>query len=309
MSNGQVAAVIVRWKSGDEIEACLRTLVSCQPLAPSEIVLVDAGSDDGGAQHLARTFPGIHVEALSENPGFAGAANHGVRSTTAETVFLLNPDTEILGQALSVLAAHLDQHPDLAGVVPLLENVDGSVQHRWQLKDFPTVRDLGLGRSGRPQFNRAPGEPTTVCQPAAAAWLVRRKVWDALDGLDQSFFPAWWEDVDFCARLHAKLKDPSFPWNEPWQVVPEARVRHIGGSSVGSLGNRAFLEAYFCNLLRFAGRHHSRAFPVILKRLRLALMVRAVVRPSRFWDYRAVLRALGTDGRDRFGSSTSETGL
>ncbi len=287
-----VAAVVVRWKGSDEVERCLRSLLSSEPTAPSEIVLVDAGSDDGGAQRLARTFPEVQVEALPENPGFAGAAKHGVSATTAENVFLLNPDTEMLGSAMAVLVAHLEDHPDLAGVVPLLENVDGSSQHRWQLKDLPTCRDLGLGRSGRPAFDRCPEQPTTVAQPAAAAWLIRRTVWDALGGLDQAFFPAWWEDVDLCARLCEMVRDPACTWNEPWRVVPHARVRHIGGSSVGSLGNQAFLEAFYGNLLRFAERHHPQNLPAIRRRLRLGLMIRGLLRPARFRGYRGVARTL-----------------
>lgn len=298
MSRARIAAVVVRWKNGEEIEVCLRSLMSCPALGPSEIVLVDAGSGDGGAEHLARTFPEIRIEALPDNPGFAGAANHGVTSTDAEMVFLLNPDTEILGPALSVLAAHLDTNPDLVGVVPLLENTDGSIQHRWQLKHFPTEHDLGMGRSGRPQFRRAPENPTTVCQPAAAAWLIRREVWDSLGGLDQSFYPAWWEDVDFCARLRDKLKDPSFSWNKPWRVVPEARVRHVGGSSVKNLGKGDFLKAFFSNLLHYAGCHHPQQLPMIRKRLRLALMVRAVGRPHHFRSYKEVWRALESENSD-----------
>lgn len=288
----EVTAVVVRWKGGDEIERCLRSLVSTRPNTPAEIVLVDAGSGDGGAQRLTRTFPEIRVEALSRNPGFAAAANHGVAATSAEMILLLNPDTEVLGRALKILTAHLEEHPDLAGVVPLLENVDGSSQHLWQLKDLPTRRDLGLGRSGRPAFSHSPERPATIPQPAAAAWLIRRKVWDALDGLDRSFFPAWWEDVDFCARLHDRLKDPAFPWNEAWRVVPEARVRHVGGSSVSSLGARAFLEAFYANLLKYAERHHPRQFPSIRRRLRFGLMIRGLLRPSGLGDYWGVLRTL-----------------
>ena len=288
-----VAAVVVRWKGGDEIERCLRSLLSTDPEAPSEIVLVDAGSGDGGAERLARAFPEVQVEGLPENPGFAGAANHGVKVTTAEYIFLLNPDTEISGPALNILTTHLEGHPDLAGVVPLLENIDGSSQHRWQLKNLPTGRNLGLGHSGRAAFARRPRRPIPVAQPAAAAWLIRRTVWDALGGLDRSFFPAWWEDVDFCARLHDRLKDPAFPWNEAWQVVPKARVRHIGGSSVGSLGNRAFLEAFYGNLLLYAERHHPQKLPAIRRRLRFGLMVRGLLSPSRLGDYRSTNKRLG----------------
>ncbi len=301
-----VAAVVVRWKGGDEIERCLRSLLSTHPKAPSEIVLVDAGSGDGGAESLAQAFPEVQVEALSENPGFAGAANHGVKVTTAENVFLLNPDTEILGPALNILMTHLEDRPDLAGVVPLLENIDGSSQHRWQLKDLPTGRNLGLGHSGRAAFARRPRRPISVAQPAAAAWLIRRPVWDALGGLDQSFFPAWWEDVDFCARLHDRLKDPAFPWNEAWNVVPKARVRHVGGSSVGSLGTLAFLEAFYGNLLLFAERHHLKKFPAIRRRLRLVLTVRGLLRPSRFRDYRHVKTRLAKISRDRLARECSK---
>ncbi len=286
------AAIVVRWKGGREVERCLRSLVSSEPIRPTEIILVDAGSDDGGAQLLAQAFPEIQVEALSENPGFAAAANHGVSVSTAENIFLLNPDTEIMRSALAFLTNFLEKQPDLAGVVPLLENTDGTSQYRWQLKELPTVRDLGRGRSGRPEFGSIPQHSVAVAQPAAAAWLVRKSVWEALGGLEQSFFPAWWEDVDFCARLQEWVKDPACPWNTGWRVEPQARVRHTGGSSLGSLGKSAFLEAFYGNLLRYAKRRHPVDLSDIRKRLRRNLLIRAILNPSRCGDYRRVRRGL-----------------
>ncbi|MEN8164118.1 MAG: glycosyltransferase family 2 protein [Acidobacteriota bacterium] len=302
-----VAAVVVRWKGGEEVERCLRSLMDNGPPSLTEIVLVDAGSGDGGGQRLAQAFPEIQVDLLPENPGFAGAANHGVKATTAEYIFLLNPDTEVHPQALKMLVASLEKRPDLAGVVPLLENTDGSSQHRWQLKDFPTRKDLGLGRSGKPAFKHRPEHQATVAQPAAAAWLIRRTVWDALGGLDQAFFPAWWEDVDFCLRLCEMVKDPACALNETWRVVPQARVRHAGGSSVESLGDQAFLEAFYGNLLRFAERHDPQHLPAIRRRLRRGLMARALLKPSRFRAYRGVLRGLDTGREGRVGNSKLET--
>jgi glycosyltransferase involved in cell wall biosynthesis len=294
MNAGRIAAVVVRWKGGEEVERCLRSLETEDPAKPDEIVLVDAGSADGGAEHLAKVFPSIRVEALGENPGFAGAANLGVRRTSAEIILLLNPDTEILPGALDLLTTHLLEHPRLAGVVPLLENTDGSSQFRWQLKELPTPRDLGRGHSGKPTLKRRPTGPTTVSQPAAAVWLIRRQVWDALQGFEPAFFPAWWEDVDFCARLQWLVTDPTSPWNEAWQVIPSAGVRHEGGSSVSSLGHRAFLDAFFGNLLKYAHRHHHRELPAIRKRLRHTLITRGILRPSRFRDYLRASKKLGT---------------
>jgi predicted glycosyltransferase involved in capsule biosynthesis len=39
-----------------------------------------------------------------------------------------------------------------------------------------------------------------VEQPAGAFLMVRRAVWQELGGFDESFFPLWFEDVDFCRR-------------------------------------------------------------------------------------------------------------
>ncbi len=30
--------------------------------------------------------------------------------------------------------------------------------------------------------------------------MVRRDVWEVWDGMDESFWPIWFEDVDFCRR-------------------------------------------------------------------------------------------------------------
>ncbi len=283
MNPGDVSAVVVRWRGGTEVERCLGSLLELDD-APAEIVLVDSGSGDGGAERLGRLFSAVRIEALDSNPGFAGAADHGVSVTGSPLVLLLNPDTEVLGGALQSLADHLGANPGTAGVVPLLENPDGSTQHRWQLRHLPTWKDLAVGRPGRAAFGRAPDRPVGVAQPAAAAWMIRREAWDALGGLDRSYFPAWWEDVDFCTRLDRRLNEPGFPWNQGWHVVPDARIRHLGGSSVAGLGRRAFLEAYHRNLLRYARIHHPDRLPVIRRGLRLSLIVRGILRPSRFVD-------------------------
>lgn len=276
MNRPGLSVVVVRWRGGDETLRCLRSVREAEPDLP--ITLVDAGSGDGGAERLGRRFPEIRVEALEHNPGFSGAANHGIESTEGRFIALLNPDTELPGPTLSILAGFLRQHPLAAGAVPLLDGFDGSSQHRWQLKHLPTALDLALGRSGRPAFSRPPRTPQPVAQPAAAAWVIRREAWESLGGFDVSFVPAWWEDVDFCLRLDALTRVSSAPWNQAWMVVPGARVRHAGGSSVGHLGDRAFLEAYFGNLIRYTHKHHEKSFPAIRKGLRASLYLRSLLR-------------------------------
>lgn len=287
-----IVAVVVRWRGGDEVSSCVRSLLAHGGGRLAGVTLVDSGSGDGGAQRLAAEFPDVRVLALEDNLGFAHAANRGASGHREDYVLLLNPDTEVRPGSLAELAAGLDDHPELSGTVPVLEGSDGRSQDRWQLRRLPSLLRLSTGRPGAPAFVTAPAEPLTVQQPAAAAWLVRRSVWEALGGLDEGFAPAWWEDVDFCARLETRLGTGSFPTSRGFMVRPRSRMLHHGGSSVASLGDEAFKVAYTRNLLRYAALHHNRGYSGIRAGLRVTLAIQALVRPGQRHACLTALRAL-----------------
>jgi GT2 family glycosyltransferase len=290
VSSCTIAVVVVRWRGGDEVDRCLASVLSNGGERLADVILVDSGSGDGGAERLAVAFPDVRVIALTENRSFAWAAGQGVAATSADYLLLLNPDTTVLPGSIDVLAGFLDQHPEAAGAVPLLENPDGSSQHRWQLRRLPSLLRLAAGLPGAPAFPGGVGpEPQKVEQPAAAAWLLRRSVWDDLGGFDPGFAPAWWEDVDLCQRLY---RSGSRLW-----VVPAARVVHLGGSSLSHLEDSRFLIAYHSNLLRFARRHHRRWLWLIRACVRLSLLLWAVSRPARRDAYRKTRRAIGEKRR------------
>jgi GT2 family glycosyltransferase len=282
------AAVVVRWRGGEEIDACLASLLEHGGTVLDRVILVDSGSGDGGAARLAAGFPDVEVVALPVNRSFAHAVNTGVARVETDAILLLNPDTELAAGGISILADALVNRPDAAGVVPMLVNPDGSSQHRWQLRRLPTAFRLATGRPGAPAFDRPPTTESPVAQPAAAAWMIRRDVWRALEGFDESFAPAWWEDVDLSARLDAAITRPDFPAETGFIVVPSVRVRHLGGSSLVSLDDEAFLTAFARNLLRYAAAHHRRRLAMIRFCLRWSLTFRALVRPS---SRRALLAA------------------
>ena len=297
MSGRPVAAVVVRWRGGNEVAACLQSLLDHGGSGLDEIVLVDSGSADGGAERLAARFPSITSVALVDNLSFAYAVNQGASRCADHDLLILNPDTQMTPGVVTSLVAHLRGHPQIAGVVPMLVDPDGSTQHLWQLRRLPTVSRLALGLPGPSQFSAssAPDQPTAADQPAASAWLVRRRVWDALGGLDQIFAPAWWEDVDFCARLADSVGTGGFSASSGFEVVPEARVIHIGASSLEHLSAERFLTIYYRNLLRYATRHHRVHLGLIRAGLALSLRVRALVRPADRRAYLETLRALRGD--------------
>ena len=67
-------------------------------------------------------------------------------------------------------------------------------------------------------------------QPAGACLAVTRSVWESVGGMDPAFFPVWFEDVDFCARLlesGAKIV-----------YCPAARFQHSWSPQRGATGVR-----------------------------------------------------------------------
>jgi N-acetylglucosaminyl-diphospho-decaprenol L-rhamnosyltransferase len=297
MTSFRTAAVVVRWRGGDEVDRCLRSLLQHGGRELERVVLVDSGSADGGAERLAAAFPEVEVVTLDENRSFAFAANRGADRSDSPGLLLLNPDTELTPGAVDTLIDELARRPEAAGVVPLLAGADGAPQHRWQLRRLPGPLRLATGRGGAAQFRgAAPAEPAMVEQPAAAAWLVRRAAWNELGGLAECFAPAWWEDVDFCARLRG-LGGKRGTAGVGFWVVPGARVAHRGGSSLAQLTDSEFLVAYHRNLLRYAERHHPHRFAAIRTILLLSLCSRALLRPSRREAYRATADALAATRR------------
>jgi len=293
MTTGRVTAVVVRWRGGREVDRCLDSLLAHGGPELARVVLVDSGSGDGGAERLRAAFPRVEILPLPENRSFAWAASRGADRCDGPFLLLLNPDARVEPRALDELVSMLEHRESAAGVVPLLVNADGSSQHCWQLRRLPSVNRLALGLAGPPQFgSNPPDDPRLVAQPAASAWLIRKFAWDSLHGLDPLFAPAWWEDVDFCARLAAAVETGDVQLTEGFSVVPSARVVHEGGSSLGSLSDIGFLTAYHVNLLRYSERHHPNSVGLIRTGLVLSLGARALARPARRSAYIETVRVV-----------------
>jgi GT2 family glycosyltransferase len=78
---------------------------------------------------------------------------------------------------------------------------------------------------------------------------VRADAFRAAGGFDETFVPAWFEDVDLSARLLER--GPIVYW-------PAARFRHAGGRSAEALGYARFLPLYYRNAIRYRRKRYSR---------------------------------------------------
>jgi GT2 family glycosyltransferase len=274
---------VVHWNGDDE----LLTLVESWPDDPRfELLVVDNSRAVQGKISDNRVFE------PKENLGFGGAVNTALELVDAPAILVLNSDARPAQGALESLLEGLELHPDAAGLAPRLVSADGSTQHCWQLRPIPSLSTLLLQSLMIPAGRGPKVEPpagTVVEQPAAAALVLRRSVLEEIEGFDEAFFPAWFEDVDLARRL----KDAGR------QVVywPAATFEHGLGTTVPKLGYGRFLWIYYRNLERYLRKHHSRAMAILARLLTAAaasvrLPWLAVRTPSRATCRRDAARGL-----------------
>ena len=239
-----------------------------------ELIVVDNGSD-GGPGELAAGRSNVRVLDPGRNLGFAAAVNRGAAQGGADLVLILNPDAVPQPGALEALVQGIESHPGAAGLAPRLVGADGGPQAAWQLRRLPGFGTLvGYCCFVEPAAAPAPPAGAPVEQPAACALLLRRAAFENAGGMDERFWPAWFEDVDLARRL-ADRGERVLYW-------PKAVFRHGLGGSVPRLGYGGFLAAYYRNLDRYARRHHGRGAALLLRVvLTGAAVMRILVLPLR----------------------------
>ncbi|GAB4234892.1 MAG: glycosyltransferase family 2 protein [Acidobacteriota bacterium] len=260
--------VVVNWNSGPLLERLLDSLEALRAQIAS-CVVVDNASSDGSEGAALRE--GVELLRFPENRGFAAAANAGVARGAATFFLLVNPDVEVRAPSVRGLCRELERRPEAGLACGRLVDAQGRSQFAFQVRSLPTLgravaENLFLDHLWPRRTPAEPAVPIEVEQPAAAAWLVRRAAWEALGGLDEGFFPAWFEDVDFCRRLR----------RAGWRMwyFPQYEFRHSGGYSVERLGRERFHRHFRRNELRYWRKHHPAAASLLWLPNRLGLLLR-----------------------------------
>ncbi len=281
-----VCAIVVNYNSGRRLGSCLRNLSLARVDLLDEIALevrvIDNASADESGEQLASMFTGVRGFSFSleeRNLGFAGAINKAAAETAADALLILNPDTLIHADAIRALASEMKRQPEIGALAPILTSLDGELQRSYTLRRFPTIGTTLIELFGihrifpsnvwtrklymlddpvienyleRIESNvNEPGEnsekPLLVDQPAAACLLVRKSAFDAVEGFSEQYWPAWFEDVDFCKRLRTKGFLSA--------ITNSASVLHEGGYSTDTLKEGSFQRIWYRNLLCFWKLH------------------------------------------------------
>ncbi len=264
-----LSIVIVNWNVRELLRHALESAYASWGDRPGmEVIVVDNASHDGSPEMVREHFPQVKLVASDENLGFTRGNNRGLAEATGDFVLLLNPDVDVLDDALPRLVAYIRDHPRAGMVGPLLLNADGTVQP--SRRRFPTLPVLflestwleGLAPRAVARYHladRPAGEEQPVDWITGAAMLTRREVVEQVGGMDEGFF-MYSEELDWCRRIE----------EAGWEIAytPEARIVHHEGKSSEQVV--AARHVYFqSSKVRYARKYHG---PRVAEALRLSLL-------------------------------------
>ncbi len=226
-----LSIVILSWNVRDLLDRCLTSIRSDR--YAYEIVVVDNASRDGSVALVRAKYPQVVLIANAENCGFTGGNNQGIEAAQGRAVLVLNPDTEIVGEAIDRMMGYLDHHPEVGALGPALLNPDRSIQS--SRRRFPTLTTAFFESTWLQGL--APGSiltryymddvPSDTVQEVdwlnGACTLFRRAALDQVGLYDAQNFFMYSEELDLCRRIKAS----------GWKIVylPDAQVVHDVGKS------------------------------------------------------------------------------
>ena len=275
----KLLVVIVNYKTPDLTVECLQSLAAEIPLVsgPTRVVVTDNASGDGSVEKIRAAIDQHHwnwasVMPLPINGGFAYGNNRGIEPALAadsekpQYVYLLNPDTVVLPDALRELINFMEANPQVGLAGGRAVNPDGSVRNsafrfHTVLSELEGSIRLGLVSKLLKEHIVAsppPDEPAQVEWVSGASMMVRREVFEKIGLLDEGYF-MYFEETDFCLRA-SKAGWPTW-------YVPSSKIIHLVGQSSGVTGTKRTAKRrpayWFKSRHRYFRRHYG-AFRTLL---------------------------------------------
>ncbi len=185
--------IITTFKSEDIIDDCLKNLpVECKK------IVVENSSNSKLKSNLEFKYKNLECFIMEQNVGYGKANNFGVKKSTTEYVFIINPDVILTSEKFEEIISNL-------------RNISFSIA-------APIVKDIKVN------FDKK--KILQVDYVRGYAMIIKREVALSIP-FDENIF-LYLEEIDFCKRAKSK--------NEKILLV-NSEIKHLGGLSHGNRGD------------------------------------------------------------------------
>lgn len=244
-----VSIIIVNYHSSDMVIECIQSILEKTTGVSFEIIVVDNASGDGIKDKIEQKFgKKIQVVLSDTNLGFGKANNLGARHARGRYLFLLNPDTYLVNNAVKILFEYLENHddvgvaggnlftPDLSETPSYCMVFDSPDSEKrkanWTELISSKIKDKIYRKIGNQNvaafcdaFNHTE-KALKVAYIFGADMMLSKKVFEEIGGFDPEFF------------MYAEEEEMSWRITKAgYQImnIPQAKIVHLEGATVKSI--------------------------------------------------------------------------
>jgi len=239
-----LVSIIIPTRDGFEILFnCISSILKKSSYSNYEIIIIDNESTDTQTLHYltelsSRSDNKIRVLSYDIPFNFSKLNNYGVKESGGELICFLNNDTEVISSDwLEELVSQV-LRDDVGCVGAKLLYSNDTIQHAGVILSIGGLAGhshKGFPRNSNGYFNRLK-IAQELSAVTGACLMVKKKIFNLVNGFDEENLPVAYNDVDFCLKLREKgLKVIWTPFAElfhhesvsrGYEDTPEKIARH-----------------------------------------------------------------------------------
>lgn len=200
--NPQLSIILILYNRAELTYQLFNSILGSK-LSSYEIIIIDNASSDQTPEFLSR-LNGPKIVINQTNLHFLRAVNQAAKMAQGEYLLLLNNDTILFPDSINN-ALHTITHEENIGALGGKLLFPNNRLQEAGLRIQPDGNGFPIGRgdyADNEQYSRL----ADVDYCSGAFLLTPRELFLSMNGFDEDYVPAYYEDVDYCVRLKKQGK-------------------------------------------------------------------------------------------------------
>jgi len=241
----KLAVVILNWNGKTLLETFLPSVVKHSQNAT--VYVADNASTDDSLTYIRSNFPTVKIIKNKTNGGYAKGYNDALKHVEEPLFCLLNSDIEVTENWLTPIIDTFKTEPETAIIQPKILDYKNKSHFEYAGAAGGFIDKYGYPYCRGRIFNTIEADTNQYNDSASIFWasgacfFIRKEVFIALNGFDDSFF-AHMEEIDLCWR--------AFNLNYKTKYVGASTVYHVGGATLNAINPKKtylnFRNSLFC---------------------------------------------------------------
>jgi GT2 family glycosyltransferase len=197
----QISVIILTYNNLAFTQNCIEGLEKHAGYPNWELIIVDNASEDGTIDFLQSyqiSRSNVKLILNEENIGFAAGNNVGLEAAQGDYLIILNNDTYVTPGWMTDLTRHLRNNENLGLVGPVTNNIGNEAKIK--------ISYSGMDEMCEKAFQYTASHTRQLLYSDRLAFFcvaMRRDVYKTVGALDENFGRGFFEDDDYCNRVHA----------------------------------------------------------------------------------------------------------